>query len=179
MKRFLLLSSLLCVMTVNNSCTNEVANDQTNPLLEEWTTEFGVPPFDKIRAEHFAPAFEVAIAEHNAEIEAIVNSTEEPTFENTIVALDNSGIKLSEVGLLFGMLSASDLTPEMDAVQNEMTPILEDHSNSIMLNEALFARVKAVYDKRNSLKLDEVQMRLTEKTYNDFVRSGALLEGEF
>ena len=178
MKRFLLLSSLLCVMTVNNSCTNEVANDQTNPLLEEWTTEFGVPPFDKIRAEHFAPAFEVAIAEHNAEIEAIVNSTEEPTFENTIVALDNSGIKLSEVGLLFGMLSASDLTPEMDAVQNEMTPILEDHSNSIMLNEALFARVKAVYDKRNSLKLDEVQMRLTEKTYNDFVRSGALLEGE-
>jgi peptidyl-dipeptidase Dcp len=66
----------------------------------------------------------------------------------------------------------------MDKVQNEMTPILEDHSNSIMLNDALFARVKAVYDKRNSLKLDEVQMRLTEKTYNDFVRSGALLEGE-
>ena len=156
MKRILLLSSLLCAMTVNYSCTREVATEEKNPLLEEWTTEFGVPPFDKIRAEHFGPAFTEAIAQHNAEIEAIVTNTEEPTFENTIVALDNSGIMLSETGLLFGMLSASDLTPEMDKVQNEMTPILEDHSNSIMLNDALFARVKAVYDKRNTLNLDEV-----------------------
>ena len=178
MKRILLLSSLLCVMTVNYSCTNEVATQEKNPLLEEWTTEFGIPPFDQIRAEHFAPAFTEAIAQHKAEIEAIVTSTEEPTFENTIVALDNSGIMLSETGLLFGMLSASDLTPEMDKVQNEMTPILEEHSNSIMLNDALFKRVKAVYDKRNTLSLDDVQMRLVEKTYNDFVRSGALLEGE-
>ena len=178
MKRILLLSSLLCVMTLNNSCTNEVATDEKNPLLEEWTTEFGVPPFDKIRAEHFGPAFTEAIAQHNAEIEAIVTSEEEPSFENTIVALDNSGIKLSETGLLFGMLSSSDLTPEMEKVQNELTPILEDHSNSIMLNDALFERVKAVYDKRNTLSLDDVQMRLVEKTYNDFVRSGALLEGE-
>jgi peptidyl-dipeptidase Dcp len=102
----------------------------------------------------------------------------EPTFENTIVALDNAGIKLSEVGLIFGMLSSSDLTPEMDAVQNQMTPILEEHSSTIMLNDALFERVKVVYDKRQTLGLDDVQMRLTEKTYNDFVRSGALLKGE-
>ncbi len=178
MKRILLLSSLLCVMTLNYSCTDKVANDTTNPLLEEWTTEFGVPPFDKIKAEHFAPAFEVAIAEHKAEIEAIVADKAEPTFENTIVALDNAGIKLSEVGLIFGMLSSSDLTPEMDAVQNQMTPILEEHSSTIMLNDALFERVKVVYDKRQTLGLDDVQMRLTEKTYNDFVRSGALLKGE-
>ena len=178
MKRILLLSSLLCVMTLNYSCTDKVANDTANPLLEEWTTEFGVPPFDKIKAEHFAPAFEVAIAEHKAEIEAIVADKAEPTFENTIVALDNAGIKLSEVGLIFGMLSSSDLTPEMDAVQNQMTPILEEHSSTIMLNDALFERVKVVYDKRQTLGLDDVQMRLTEKTYNDFVRSGALLKGE-
>ena len=178
MKRILLLSSLLSVMTLNYSCTNEAATEATNPLLEEWTTEFGVPPFDKIKAEHFAPAFEAAITEHNAEIEAIVANETEPTFENTIVALDNSGIKLSETGLIFGMLSSSDLTPEMEKVQDELTPILEEHSNAIMLNDALFQRVKAVYDKRNTLGLDEVQMRLTEKTYNEFVRSGALLQGQ-
>ena len=124
MKRILLLSSLLCVMTLNYSCSNQIATDTTNPLLEEWTTEFGVPPFDRIKAEHFAPAFEAAIAEHKAEIEAIVASEEEPTFENTIVALDNSGIKLSEVGLIFGMLSSSDLTPAMEKVQDQMTEAL-------------------------------------------------------
>ncbi len=178
MKPILLLSSLLCVMTLNYSCAEEAAPEKGNPLLEEWTTEYGVPPFDEIRAEHFAPAFTEAIAMHTAEIEAIVASEEEPTFDNTIVALDNAGIKLSEISLLFGMLSSSDLTPEMEAVQTEMTPILEDHFNSIMLNDALFQRVKAVYDKRASLELDDVQMRLVEKTYNDFVRSGALLEGQ-
>ena len=104
----------MCVMTLNYSCSNEVATDTTNPLLEECTTEFGVPPFDKIKAEHFAPAFDVAIAEHKAEIEAIVANEAEPSFENTIVALDNAGIKLSETGLIFGMLSSSDLTPEME-----------------------------------------------------------------
>ena len=178
MKPILLLSSLLCVMTLNYSCTKETEPEKGNPLLEEWTTEYGVPPFDEIRAEHFAPAFTEAIAMHNAEIEAIVTSEEEPTFDNTIVALDNAGIKLSEIGLLFGMLSSSDLTPEMEKVQTEMTPILEDHFNSIMLNVALFQRVKVVYDKRLTLGLDDVQMRLVEKTYNDFVRSGALLEGQ-
>ena len=165
-------------MTLNYSCTKETEPEKGNPLLEEWTTEYGVPPFDEIRAEHFAPAFTEAIAMHNAEIEAIVTSEEEPTFDNTIVALDNAGIKLSEIGLLFGMLSSSDLTPEMEKVQTEMTPILEDHFNSIMLNVALFQRVKVVYDKRLTLGLDDVQMRLVEKTYNDFVRSGALLEGQ-
>ncbi len=165
-------------MTLNYSCTKEAEPEKGNPLLEEWTTEYGVPPFDEIRAEHFAPAFTEAIAMHNAEIEAIVTSEEEPTFDNTIVALDNAGIKLSEIGLLFGMLSSSDLTPEMEKVQTEMTPILEDHFNSIMLNDALFQRVKVVYDKRLTLGLDDVQMRLVEKTYNDFVRSGALLEGQ-
>lgn len=163
---------------MNYSCTKEVVADETNPLLEEWTTEYGIPPFDKIKAEHFAPAFEVAIAEHKAEIDAIVASDEEPTFENTIVALDNAGIRLSEIGLIFGMLSSSDLTPEMEKVQDKMTPILEEHFNSIMLNDALFKRVKAVYDQRNTLGLDAVQLRLVEKTYNEFVRSGALLEGE-
>ena len=163
MKRLLLLSSLLFAMTMNLSCSSETLVEENNPLLEEWTTEFGVPPFDKIRTQHFEPAFEEAMKMHNEEIAAIVNSETEPTFENVIVALDNAGIKLSEINLIFGMLSSSDLDAEMQEVQNRIIPRIEEHFNSIMLNGGLFERVKAVYDKRNSLKLDDVQMRLVEK----------------
>ena len=178
MKRLLTLSSLFLVMTMTLSCGSDVVNDTTNPLLEEWTTEFGIPPFDKIRTEHYAPAFEEAMKMHNEEIAAIVESEEEPTFENVILAMDNAGVKLYELNLIFGMLSSSDLDDKMQEVQNTMMPRVEEHYNAIMLNDKLFERVKAVYDKRKSLKLDELQMRLVEKTYNKFVRSGALLEGE-
>ncbi|MBO5671752.1 MAG: peptidase M3, partial [Alistipes sp.] len=178
MKRLLLLSSLMFAMTMNLSCSNQSVTEGGNPLLEEWTTEFGIPPFDKIRTEHFEPAFMEAMKMHNDEIAAIVASEEEPTFDNVIVAMDNAGIKLSEITLIFGMLSSSDLDAEMQEVQNKIVPIVDQHFNAIMLNDALFERVKAVYDKRKSLNLDEVQMRLVEKTYNKFVRSGALLEGE-
>ena len=178
MKRLLTLSSLFLVMTSTLSCGSDIVGDSRNPLLEEWTTEFGVPPFDEIRTEHYAPAFEEAMKMHDAEIQAIVECEDEPTFENVILAMDNAGVKLYELNLIFGMLSSSDLDDKMQEVQNNMMPRIEEHYNNIMLNEALFARVKAVYDKRNSLKLDEVQMRLVEKTYNDFVRSGALLSKE-
>ena len=178
MKRLLTLSSLLFAMTMNLSCSSDAVVETGNPLLDEWTTEFGVPPFDKIETKHFEPAFMEAMKMHNQEIEAIVNDESEPTFENTIVAMDNAGIKLWELNLIFGMLSSSDLDEEMQEIQNRMMPAIEKHYNSIMLNEALFERVKVVYDKRNSLGLDAVQLRLVEKSYNDFVRSGALLEGE-
>ncbi len=165
-------------MTMNLSCKSEEVVAIGNPLLEEWATEFGIPPFDMIHTEHFEPAFEAAMAEHNAEIEAIVTSEEEPSFESVIVALDRAGIKLAEINLLFGMLSSSDLDAEMQEVQNRIMPRLEQHYNAIMLNEALFAKVKAVYELRGKLNLDEVQLRLVEKLYKNFVRSGALLEGE-
>ena len=163
---------------MNLSCSSDAVVETGNPLLDEWTTEFGVPPFDKIETKHFEPAFEQAMKMHNQEIEAIVANESEPTFENTIVAMDNAGIKLWELNLIFGMLSSSDLDEEMQEIQNRMMPAIEKHYNSIMLNEALFERVKAVYQNRKSLNLDEVQLRLVEKNYNDFVRSGALLEGE-
>ena len=179
MKRLLLLSSLMFAMTLNlSSCTSEEVVSMGNPLLEEWNTEFGIPPFDQICTKHYEPAFEAAMQMHNAEIEAIVNSTEEPTFDNVILALDRAGIKLAEINLLFGMLSASDLDAEMQEVQNRMMPRLEQHYNAIMLNGGLFERVKSVYDRRDEFQLDEVQLRLVEKLYNNFVRSGALLEGE-
>ena len=163
---------------MNLSCSSDAVVETGNPLLDEWTTEFGVPPFDKIETKHFEPAFEQAMKMHNQEIEAIVANESEPTFENTIVAMDNAGIKLYELNLIFGMLSSSDLDEEMQEIQNRMMPAIEKHYNSIMLNEALFERVKAVYQNRKSLNLDDVQLRLVEKNYNDFVRSGALLEGE-
>ena len=163
---------------MNLSCSSDAVVETGNPLLDEWTTEFGIPPFDKIETKHFEPAFEQAMKMHNQEIEAIVANESEPTFENTIVAMDNAGIKLWEVNLIFGMLSSSDLDEEMQEIQNRMMPAIEKHYNSIMLNEALFERVKAVYQNRKSLNLDDVQLRLVEKNYNDFVRSGALLEGE-
>ena len=165
-------------MTVNSACNSVKEEPTGNPLLEEWNTEFGVPPFDKIRPEHFEPAFEEAMKAHNEEIVAIVSSTEEPTFENVILALDNAGMKLTDIALLFGMLSSSDLTPEMQAVQERMMPIVDEHYNAIMLNEGLFERVKHVFERRHALGLDELQMRLTEKTFNKFVRSGALLDDE-
>ena len=165
-------------MTMNLSCSSDAVVETGNPLLDEWTTEFGIPPFDKIETKHFEPAFEQAMKMHNQEIEAIVANESEPTFENTIVAMDNAGIKLYELNLIFGMLSSSDLDEEMQEIQNRMMPAIEKHYNSIMLNEALFERVKAVYQNRKSLNLDEVQLRLVEKNYNDFVRSGALLEGQ-
>ena len=165
-------------MIMTLSCGAGIMDNGENPLLSEWNTEFGIPPFDQIRTEHYKPAFESAMQMHNQEIDAIVNSEEEPTFENVIVALDNSGIKLAEINLIFGMLSSSDLDAEMQEVQNTIIPRVEEHFNAIMLNDSLFARVKAVYDKRMTLGLDAVQMRLVEKTYNDFVRSGALLSEE-
>ena len=190
MKRLLLLSSLMFVTAMTNSCKAEPSKEEEagNPLLEDYlpTTaegmrDFdpvdGVPKFDEIEASHFKPAFEAAMEMHNEEIEAIVDNDDEPTFENTIVALDRAGIKLGEISLIFGMLSSSDLDDEMQEVQNEMMPRLEEHYNAIMLNDALFQRVKYVYDKRHTLSLDAIDMRLLEKTYNDFVRSGALLQG--
>ena len=178
MKRLLILSSLMFAMTMNISCDSVTIVEENNPLLEEWTTEFGVPPFDKIKTKHFEPAFEEAMRIHNEEIAAIVDSSEEATFDNVILALDNAGIKLMEINLIFGMLSSSDLDAEMQEVQNKIIPRVEEHYNSIMLNEGLFNKVKAVYDNRKKMNLDELQMRLVDKTYNDFVRSGALLEGE-
>ena len=165
---------MMTLLTV--SCDKQKAAT-TNPLLAEWETPYGIPPFDQIRAEHYMPAFEVAMQEHLAEIEAITSSTEEPTFENTMLAFDNSGRRLEQVSLIFGMLAAAETNAELQAVEAEVMPLLAAHGDRIMLNEALFARIKTLYDQRKKLGLDAEQLRLLTKTYNDFERSGALLEG--
>ena len=179
MKRIFVLFLAMFSLMMNYSCQSEVSTEpEQNPLLTEWTSDKNIPPFDKIRPEHYEPAFEEAMKLHIDEINAIVRSEEEPTFENVILALDNSGIRLYDIYLLFGMLSASDLDDTMQEVQNKMMPRIDEHYNAIMLNDSLFMRVKAVYDKREELKLSSLKTRLLEKTYNKFVRSGALLKDE-
>jgi peptidyl-dipeptidase Dcp len=147
-----------------------------NPFFTEWDTEYGMPPFDKINPEHYKPAFEEGMRLEAAEIEAIKNNPEEPSFENVILALDNAGQMLHQVGSVFGLVNSADSDDQLRAVEQEMTPLLITHSDNIALDPALFAKVKAVYDKRNELNLSELQMRLLDKHYKSFVRSGALLD---
>ena len=149
-----------------------------NALLEDWNTPFQTPPFDRITVEDYAPAFDAAIAEARAEIDSIVNNPEEPTFSNTIEALERSGAKLSRVSSLFFNLLEADGTDRMHEISMEVQPKLTEYSNDISLNEELFKRVKAVYDQRDSLDLDTEQAMLLTETYRGFARSGAALSDE-
>ncbi len=163
-------------MTVT-SCFDR-KSQPANPFFEEWTTPFGVPPFDKILPEHYMPAFERAMATHVAEIEAIKSNNDEPTFENTILAYDNSGLELEQVRLIFDMLCSAEMSEQMAAVQEQVAPLLSAHDDRILHDGALFARIKSMYDRRGALSLDAEQLRLVEKIYDDFVRAGALLSPE-
>ena len=151
------------------ACTSE------NPLLVEQNTPFGVPAFDKVKIEHYLPAFQEAIAANEAEIEAIVNNPEAPTFANTIEALDRSGESLDKVvGVFFNVLEA-DGNDEMNKIAEEVTPMLSSLSDGIILNDALFQRVKAVYEQRDELGLNSEQMRLLTETFKSFANNGANL----
>ena len=162
----------------NSSKKSDVAESTPNPFFTEYTTPFGVPPFDKIEVAHYKPAFEKGMAEQKREIDAIVNNSEEPTFENTIVALDQSGELLTKVSYAFSGQSSVNTTDEIQDLEQELYPLLSAHSDDISLNPALFARVKAVYDKQASLNLDKEQKKLLEETYKGFVRNGANLDAD-
>ena len=152
-----------------------LACNHTNPLLEQPKTPYGVPAFDQIKLEHYMPAFEEAIRQNKAEIEAITNNPDEPTFENTIVALDRSGLLLDRVqGVFFNVLEA-DGNDEMNEIAGQVSPMLSDLSDGIILNDQLFQRVKFVYDQRNQLGLNPEQMRLVTETYKSFADNGANL----
>ncbi|MEM9701338.1 MAG: peptidase M3, partial [Planctomycetota bacterium] len=148
-----------------------------NPLLAEWETPFGAPPLDLIEASHFQPAFEVALTEHSAEIAAIAANTEPPTFDNTLLAMEQSGRTLSRISSVFFNLTSSASSDEIRAVEREMSPRLAAHSASITLNSDLFARIDALYQTRETLNLKPQQARLLETTHEDFIRAGAQLEG--
>jgi peptidyl-dipeptidase Dcp len=147
-----------------------------NPFFRPYGTPFNVPPFDRIRTEHFLPAIEEGIAREQAEVDAIVRDTAKPTFANTIAALDRSGLFLTEVNSVFGALQGALTDKDLQAVGLKTAPLLAAHRDNINLNEKLFARVKAVYDERAGLSLDREELFLLENTYKDFVRGGALLD---
>ena len=159
-------------------CGAQSDDPANNPLLQEWNTPYQTPPFSKIELKHYEPAFDYAIEENRKEIEAIINNPEEPTFENTILAMEQSGELLGRVSGVFFVLNNSDTSEEMQQIALNVTPKLTELSNDISLNPELFKRVKAVYDKRAELNLDKEDMQLLEESYKGFERSGALLEGE-
>ena len=147
----------------------------TNPLLAPWTGPFGLPPFEAVRAEHFAPAMQEAMARHLADIEAIAGRTAPPTFENTIVALDGAGRLFGRICSLFYNLTASETSPALQAVEREMAPILAAHDSRVYNNAALFARVDSLHAARDRLSLGDEQCRVLERFHLDFVRAGAQL----
>ena len=171
-KKCIFILATSCMMY---SCTTQT---ETNPFVSEFQTEHGVPPFDKIKLEHYEPAFLKGIEEQNANIDAIVNNSETPTFENVIVALDNSAPILDRVSAIFYNMTDAEKTPGLNELSIKIAPTLSEHSDNISLNQELFKKVNAVYQQKESLKLTTEQERLLEETYKDFVRSGANLSPE-
>ena len=148
---------------------------EKNPFMEAYTTKYEIPPFSKIKYEHYIPAMKAGIEERKQEIWAIVSNRAMPDFDNTILALDNSGALLNKVCFVYYALSESDNTPEMEKISEEAMPMLTAAADEMMLNQALFERIKQVYDRRASLNLTTAQSRLLDKYYKSFVRNGALL----
>jgi peptidyl-dipeptidase Dcp len=148
----------------------------TNPLLADWNTPYGLPPFDKIDASHFGPALDAAMAAHVTEVEALASSSDAPSFENTVAALDRSGALFSRVVLTFFNLTSSQNTEALQAVETAYMPKIAAHTTQFYLNPRLFARVDAVYRARHTAGLTPLQVRLTEKVHLDFVLAGANLD---
>jgi peptidyl-dipeptidase Dcp len=174
----ILLFLLFPVLFLASCSTAEKPKETVNPLLVEFETPFGAPPFDIIDNEHYLPAYTVAMEEHKADIQAIVDNTDAPDFENTIVAYDRSGKLMSKISPIFGGLRGANTNPRLQEIAREITPLLSAHSNEIRFNQGLFERIKAVYEKRETLGLNQEQLRLTEKIYQDFARNGAALPEE-
>lgn len=171
MKQLLFLLLFMTTMT-----TASMADE--NPFFKPYDTPYGTPPFDKIKIEHYEPAFDEAIRQHKVEIETIAANPFAPTFQNTIAAMEYSGEMLNRVsGVFFNLLSAES-NDEMMMISQRLSPKLSEHSNNINLNEKLFARVKTVYDNRLTSGLVPEQVRLVEKYYEQFENSGATLSAE-
>ncbi len=165
----------LCIALLFTAGCSDSTRLADNPLLAEFDTPFGAPPFDKIDNEHFLPAIEEAIRVHKLEIEAITDNPEPPTFENTIVAFDDAGELLGRVGAIFGGLRGAETNQRLQEIARETTPLLSAHSNDISMNPDLFQRIQSVYEQRMEIGLDAEQLIVVERYYRDFERNGAAL----
>ena len=174
---------IMSAMTAMSACGTQPLVEMPeslkgNPLVEEWNTPYQTPPFSEIEYAHYEPAIDYAIELQRAEIDAIVNNPEAPTFENTIVAMEQAGQLLNRATGVFFCINGCMTSPEMQEIALNITPKLTALGNDISLNPELFERVKVVYNQRKKLKLDQEDMTLLENTYKGFARSGALLEGQ-
>lgn len=178
MKKFHPVLFLILSIFVSCNSSKETKSVMPNPFFAKYDTPFGVPPFDQIKLEHYLPAIEEGIKQHEQEIEAITSNPDAPTFDNTILAFDESGDLLERVTNVFDNLKSANTNDEMQQLAREILPNVTEHRDNIMLNKALFERVKAIYDQRESLGLNDEQKRVVEKYYQDFVRNGANLSDE-
>lgn len=181
---------MLCVLvgaSIQQSCKKKentaMTSGNDNPLIAEWNTPFEVPPFDLIENNHFKPAILEGIKDHETEIKNIISSTEKPTFENVVVAIDNAGSTLRKVTSVLYNLTSAHTNDELQKLSQEMAPTLSEHNDNIYLNNELFQKVKAVYDQHlvstpETLQLTDEQKMLLNETYKRFVRSGANLSSE-
>ena len=171
------IAKLLLFMTIIATAT-PLMGQSDNPLLQEWNTPHQTPPFSKIRNEHYAPAVREAIKEAEGNIQAIIKQKAEPTFENTIVALQTASESLDRITSVMFNLNECNTDSELQKIVMELTPELTRYSNSVNMNEKLFARVKKVYEQRDHLNLTTEQRTLLEDTYKGFVRNGVNLTGK-
>lgn len=173
---FAILASSLLLGACGDKASDKATGD--NPLLSKFDTPYEVPPFDKIKAEHYMPAFKKAMEEHNKEIDAIIKNEATPDFENTIAALDKAGMMLRRVSNIFSNIRGTDTNDELQKIAKEVSPLKSKHYDDISLNPDLFKKVKAVYDKKDELNLNGEQTKLLEDTYKQFVRNGANLPAD-
>lgn len=176
MKNLIFAAAMSCMVC---ACGQQAA-DTGNPFLSEFETPYGTPDFDRIKVEHYEPAFLKGIEQQNEEIKAIVENPEEPSFENTIVALDNSGEILARVSGVFFALTEADTNDEMMALEAKIAPMLSEHSDNIFLNQELYKRVAAVHaqEEAGKIQLTTEQHYLLDKYYKEFIRSGAGLDAQ-
>ncbi|MDP5027866.1 MAG: M3 family metallopeptidase [Flavobacterium sp.] len=174
-KTLLLFSALTSAVSIQSQDKNKTA---MNPFFETYTTPYQVPPFDLIKNEHFKPAILEGIKKQEAEINAIVSNKEKATFNNTVLAMENSGKLLSKVSTVFYNLNSANTNEEIQAIAKELAPKLSAHNDNIYLNDALFKRVKAVWDNQKNFNLNKEQAKILENLYKNFIRSGANLSEE-
>jgi peptidyl-dipeptidase Dcp len=176
MKRVFPITAVIILLATG--CTQKSKEMSENPFFSEYSTPFQVPPFDQIMNEHFKSALEEGMARQKAEIEEIASNPEDPTFENTLEALDRSGELLTRVQYVFENLQSANTNSELQSIAEQMAPVISGHDDDIRLNPELFSRIKAVYNQRDELDLSTEQMALLERKYKDFVRGGAELNDE-
>lgn len=176
MRKTVVLSLIVSAALAMSGCKSDnKANSNMNPLFSEFNTPFGVPDFDKIKSQHYMPAFEEAMRIQKEEIDAIANQADAPTFSNTIEAMDATGAMLNRVANVFFNLTSAHTNDELNSISEEVAPKLSMHNDYIYMHEKLFARVQAIWENRSSLNINEEQTQLLEKYYKTFVRNGSLL----